>query len=60
MNKTEKLIVKKAVEAKEISDRLLEDKRATDTHKIRRQAIWFAFSELVRDLELEEEYHKLL
>lgn len=60
MNQTEKLIVKKAVEAKISVEHLLKDKRATPTHKLRRQAYLNTLGMLIEELNLEEEYHKLL
>ena len=60
MNKTEKLIVKKAVEAFITFKHLSRSKNATSTHKLRRQSYLYTLIMLIEELNLEEEYHKLL
>ncbi len=60
MNKTEKLIVKKAVEAKITFEHLFNDKDVKLRHKLNEQIVLFTFIDLVEELGLLEEYHKLL
>ncbi len=60
MNKTEKMIVKKAVRARQKLDLLLDDKNAPYSKKRLNQGRCYGFYKLVEELGLEKEYNQLL